>query len=139
MPNWLRRHLVDAIPPPQGLVIRRTIEALLLSSLSGASGDTALQIAQDSSPAMSRLAASVRRLLERGENAPEELHDYVFRRFMVGRRTRNLAVRIPRALRAAFAARPPRHAPGGSGIVDPVAMTSWISRPPWIRVCAAAL
>lgn len=139
MPTWLRRHLVDAIPRPQGLAIRRTIDALLLSSLTGASGDTALQIAQDRSPAMSRLAASVRRLLERGADAPEELHDHVFRRFMVGRRTRTLAVRIPPALRAAFAARSSRRPPAGSGFIDAVAMASWVSRPLLIRACAAVL
>ena len=104
MPDWLRRRLLDSMPKPAEETTRRALDSLLLSSVLGESADAALEIARGGSPALSRLGRAVRRVLNQAPDAPDELRDYVYVRFMSGRRARRLAVRVPEALRAALTA-----------------------------------
>jgi hypothetical protein len=100
MPDWVRRRLVDGMSPAEDRVVRETLDALLIAAARGGTGDLALQIATAASKVHQRLALFVRTLLMRRGDAPPEWSDYIFLRFIAGRRTRSLAVRVPHAFRS---------------------------------------
>jgi hypothetical protein len=100
MPDWFRRRLVDGMSPAEDRVVRETLDALLIAAARGGTGDLALQIATAASNVHQRLALFVRTLLVRRGDAPPEWSDYIFLRFITGRRTRSLAVRVPHAFRS---------------------------------------
>jgi hypothetical protein len=108
MPDWLRARLVDRLPRRAEHATRRALDSLLLSSLTGATADFALEIARGSSRALGRFGRAVRSVLGHDPEGPEELRDYVYARFMAGRKVRSLAVRLPEAVRRALRPSEPR-------------------------------
>ena len=126
MPDWLRRRLLDSMPKPAEQTTRRALDSLLLSSVLGESADAALEIARGGSPVLSRLGRAVRRVLNQAPDAPDELRDYVYVRFMSGRKARRLAVRVPEALWAALTT--VRRHPDAARLREASASLSWFQR-----------
>jgi hypothetical protein len=97
MPDWFRLYLISTLTPAQEGIVRRTLQALLLSAVEGTVGYHQLEVAHVHPRALDFLARPIIRLLAR--NAPDNspLSDYIFVSYMA--HSKQLAIQLPVRLR----------------------------------------
>jgi len=102
MPDWLRVRLVRGLSLDRERAIRGALNQLLMGTLENPAEGFTLEVAKENRPILSTLTPPVVRRLLRLEPEDSPYRDYVFVRFLLGRKPRSPVVWLPRQLRLEF-------------------------------------
>lgn len=93
MPDWLRGYLIATLTQKQKVEIRTAFQKLLMTSISGSTGNLPLEIAMGEQSFLLQLTKPILRLLSKQASENTALKDYIFLDFMS--KKSKLAVEVP--------------------------------------------